>query len=51
MVGGSSMLGLSAVAVEREMVGNDSEAELIGGVGELGGWAFPLTVCRASWAV
>lgn len=26
------MLGLSAVAVEREMVGNDSEAELMGGV-------------------
>jgi len=32
------MFGLSAVAVEREIVGNDSDAELIGG-GVLGGLA------------
>lgn len=49
MVGGSSMLGLSAVAVEREIVGNDSDAELIGGVEGLG--VFPLTDWRAAWAV
>lgn len=30
------MFGLSAVAVESEMVGRDSEAELIGGVVVLG---------------
>ena len=29
------MFALSAVAVEREMVGNDSDAELICGDGEL----------------
>ena len=31
MVGGSSLFALSAVAVEREIVGKDSEAELIEG--------------------
>lgn len=31
MVGNSSMFGLSAVAVDREIVGKDSDAELIGG--------------------
>lgn len=30
------MLGLSAVAVESEMVGRDSDAELIGGAVSLG---------------
>jgi hypothetical protein len=34
------MLGLSAVAVDREIVGRDSEAELIGGEETLG-WRFP----------
>lgn len=31
MVGGSSIFKLSAVAVEREIVGSESEAELIAG--------------------
>jgi hypothetical protein len=35
VVGGSSMLVESAVAVEREMVGKDSDGLLIGGVVEL----------------
>lgn len=42
------MLGLSAVAVESEMVGKDSEAELIGGA--VLGWC-PVAACRATWAV
>lgn len=35
MVGGSSILGLSAVAVESEMVGSDREAELTEGLERL----------------
>jgi hypothetical protein len=34
------MLGLSAVAVDKDIVGKDSDAELIGG--EELGWEFPL---------
>lgn len=44
------MLGLSAVAVESEMVGKDSEAELIGGEVLLGMEPAP-TVWRAACAV
>lgn len=40
------MLGLSAVAVDNDIVGKDSEAELIGGE-EVLGWEFPLD-CTAS---
>jgi hypothetical protein len=35
------MLGLSAVAVDKDIVGKDSDAELIGGEEALG-WDFPL---------
>lgn len=35
------MLGLSAVAVDKEMVGNDRDAELIGAV-VVPEWALPL---------
>ena len=45
MVGGSSMLGLSAVAVEREIVGSDREAELMRGA-EAGGCELALAVWR-----
>lgn len=48
MVGGSFMFGLSAVAVESEMVGNDSEAELIGGAAGLVTLAF-WRAARAVW--
>jgi hypothetical protein len=41
------MFGLSAVAVESEMVGKDSEAELIGGAAVV----VPLAFCRAVRAV
>jgi hypothetical protein len=41
------MFGLSAVAVESEMVGKDSEAELIGGAAVV----VPLAFCRAARAV
>lgn len=44
------MLGLSAVAVESEMVGKDSEAELIGGAVLLG-WELAPTVWRVACAV
>lgn len=36
VVGNSSMFGLSAVAVDRDIVGKDSDAELIGGEEGLG---------------
>lgn len=42
------MLGLSAVAVDSEMVGNDSEAELIGGAAGLVPLAF-WSAARAVW--
>lgn len=38
MVGISSIFGLSAVAVDKDIVGKDSDAELIGGVDELSGF-------------
>ena len=50
MVGGSSMLGLSAVAVESEMVGKDRDAELIGGAVLLG-WEPAPAVWKAACAV
>jgi 2-hydroxychromene-2-carboxylate isomerase len=43
------MLGLPAVAVDKEMVGRDSDAELIGGATGLG-WKLPLAAWRADWA-
>jgi hypothetical protein len=43
------MLGLSAVAVDSEIVGKDSDAKLIGGVLLLGG-VVPLAARRAAWA-
>ena len=45
MVGSSSMLGLSAGAVDKEIVGRDSDAEVAGGDGALG---FPVD-CEAGW--
>lgn len=41
---------LSAVAVDREMVGRDSDAELIGGVAVVDCWR-PLAASREAWAV
>lgn len=49
MVGGSSIFGLPAVAVDKEMVGRDSDAELIGGATGLG-WKVPLAAWRADCA-
>lgn len=46
MVGISSMFGLSAVAVDREIVGRDSDAELIGGDEVLG---FPPVDWGVAW--
>jgi hypothetical protein len=43
------MLGLPAVAVDKEMVGRDSDAELIGGATGLG-WKLPLAAWRADCA-
>ena len=41
---------LSAVAVDKEMVGRDSDAELIGGVAVVDCWR-PLAASREAWAV
>lgn len=43
------MLGLPAVAVDKEMVGRDSDAELIGAATGLG-WKLPLAAWRADCA-
>jgi hypothetical protein len=42
------MLGLSAVAVDKDIVGKDSDAELIGG-GDLLGWEFPVDCTVSSF--
>jgi hypothetical protein len=46
VVGGPSILGLSAVAVESDIVGSDNEAELIGTTG-FGGGVDRLATTRA----
>lgn len=50
VVGGSSILGLSAVAVESDIVGSDNEAELIG-TAAFGGGVDRLAATRAACAV